>query len=193
MTEASSSASSSAGISWYDVGKVAVDGAIADLDKPLYRIFPLWLFEAALTVNAGNLALVPPRWWDDPYEDPCAKVVMQTHGQAKPKQLTLAPVYAQCWSFEGASDALLRAYSRVTKPPKGYPIRRNLEPGYEGVQVTTTPRKLVAALNALLKKREDHARTTASVARLRAAPGRFSMTNCWPSRSDRGCPTRRAT
>src|SRR5262249_21709423 len=29
-------------------------------------------------------------------------------------------------------------------------------------------------------------------ATLLAAPGRFSMTNCWPSRSDSHCPIRRA-
>src|SRR6516162_7885705 len=37
------------------------------------------------------------------------------------------------------------------------------------------------------------ARTTASVAILLLAPGRFSMTNDWPSRSDSHWPIRRAT
>ena len=36
------------------------------------------------------------------------------------------------------------------------------------------------------------ARTTASVPILLPAPGRFSMMNCWPSRSDSHCPIRRA-
>src|SRR6516165_5611545 len=35
--------------------------------------------------------------------------------------------------------------------------------------------------------------TTASVAILVPAPGRFSTTNCWPSRSDSHCPIIRAT
>ena len=29
-----------------------------DLDKPLYRIFPIWFFEMALVTNGGNLALL---------------------------------------------------------------------------------------------------------------------------------------
>jgi hypothetical protein len=37
------------------------------------------------------------------------------------------------------------------------------------------------------------ARTTASVPMLVPPPGRFSMTNGWPSRSDSHCPIRRAT
>ena len=37
------------------------------------------------------------------------------------------------------------------------------------------------------------ARTTASVPMLLPAPGRFSMMNGWPSRSDSHCPIRRAT
>jgi hypothetical protein len=35
--------------------------------------------------------------------------------------------------------------------------------------------------------------TTASVAILVPAPGRFSTTNCWPSRSESHCPMIRAT
>src|SRR6516162_2861487 len=37
------------------------------------------------------------------------------------------------------------------------------------------------------------ARTTASVPIVVDAPGRFSITNCWPRRSDSQCPIRRAT
>src|SRR6516162_8736121 len=36
------------------------------------------------------------------------------------------------------------------------------------------------------------ARTTASVPIVVDAPGRFSITNCWPRRSERHCPFRRA-
>jgi hypothetical protein len=69
------------------------------------------------------------------------------------KQLAeyLSPLYAQCWSFEGESDALLKAYSRVTKDNI---TKRNAEPKYEGVQVKTNPRKVIAALNAFLNKRK---------------------------------------
>src|SRR5262249_34725 len=39
---------------------------------------------------------------------------------------------------------------------------------------------------------KEGAFTTISVPILLAAPGRFSMTNCWPSRSDSHCPIKRA-
>jgi hypothetical protein len=126
---------------------------IPNLDRPLYRIFPLWFFEHALRVNGGCLVLVPPTAWEDPYEDLCARIVMAAPDRSQ-KELSgyLRPTYAQCWSFEGESDALLRAYSRVTRD---HITQRNVEPKYEGVQVRTTPRKLVSALNAFLNKRKD--------------------------------------
>ena len=126
---------------------------IPDLDRPLYRIFPLWFFEYALRVNGGCLVLVPPRVWEDPYEDLCARIMMSAPDHSQ-KGLAgyLRPTYAQCWSFEGQSDALLRAYSRVTRD---HITHRNVEPKYEGVQVITTPQKLVSALNSFSNKRKD--------------------------------------
>jgi hypothetical protein len=125
----------------------------SDLDRPLYRIFPLWFFEYALRVNGGSLVLVRPQRWDDPHEDPCMNIMMCAPDYTQ-KHLAayLKPVYAQCWSFEGKSDALLRAYSRVSQDGA---TKRNVEPKYEGVQVRTTPRKLIAALNAFSNKRAD--------------------------------------
>jgi len=125
----------------------------ADLDRPLYRIYPIWFLENALTMNGGNLALVPPRMWEDPHEDPCSWIQMQAPGGAQ-KSLTeyLKPIYAQCWSMEGQSDVLLRAYSRVSKDNF---LGRNSEPKFEGVRVRTTPRLIVEALNQYLKKRGD--------------------------------------
>ncbi len=125
---------------------------LPDLDRPIYRIFPLWFFEAALTVNSGSLVLVAPSSWEDPLESLAAGVQMQAPDfSSKMLHSYLKPTYAQCWSFEGESDALLRAYSRVTRDPV---MSRNMDPKNEGVQVRTTPRKLIAALNCFLHKRQ---------------------------------------
>jgi len=124
-----------------------------DLDRPLHRIYPLWFLEDALRVNGGRLVLVPPSVWEDPFEDIGARFMMQAPSGAQ-KSLAgyLAPVYAQCWSFEDQSDVLMRAYSRVTKDAF---LGRNIEPRYEGVRVTTTPRKLIKAAIDWLRKRKD--------------------------------------
>src|SRR5439155_3091929 len=89
----------------------------SDLDRALYRIFRLWFFEDALRLK--SLALFQSGAWEDPYEDPLAKIYLRAPRGYR--QFDLTPAYAQCWTFEGESDALLRAYSRVTKDPKGYP------------------------------------------------------------------------
>jgi hypothetical protein len=129
------------------------DGRELDLDRPLYRIFSLWFFEAALRLNGGNLALVPPAFWEDPYEDPCKHTYI-SRSSGIPKALAgyLKPAYAQCWSFEGKSDTFLRAYSRVIKDPA---TSRNVDQRYEGVWVRTTPRKLLHGLNTFLHKRQN--------------------------------------
>ncbi|WBO58076.1 hypothetical protein GT370_12475 [Acidocella sp. MX-AZ03] len=121
---------------------VVMVSGIPDMNRPLYRIFPLWFFEAALTTNAGNLFLIRPDAWEDPYEDICSKIMLQTPDH-KQKMLSpyLRPAFAQCWSFEGQSDALLRAYSRVNRDAA---TGRNTEPKFEGVQVKTTRQSLFA-------------------------------------------------
>jgi hypothetical protein len=40
---------------------------IPDLNRPLYRIFPLWFSEAALLDLGRSLVLVPPSRWEDPF------------------------------------------------------------------------------------------------------------------------------
>lgn len=126
---------------------------IPDMNRPLYRIFPLWFFEAALRTNCGNLFLVRPHAWEDPFEDICDKIQFVTpdhrHTMLSPY---LRPAFAQCWSFEGKSDALLRAYSRVSIDKAS---GRNTDPKYEGVQVKTTPARLVAAINKFSGKRNN--------------------------------------
>lgn len=119
---------------------------IEDLDRPIYRIFPLWFFEQALRTR--SIALVQPSKWPDPYEDVCSNIMMRDgrNPAAGQRQLHdfLMPAYAQCWSFESNSDILLRAYSRVALHPF---LLRNMEPANEGVRVETTPRKLIHAVN----------------------------------------------
>src|SRR5437899_11074100 len=101
----------------------------------------------------GVLVQVPTSVREDPHEDLSASIMMSAPDHSQ-KELSgyLRPAYAQCWSFEGQSDALLRAYSRVTRD---HITHRNVEPKYEGVQVRTTPRKLISALNAFSNKRKD--------------------------------------
>jgi hypothetical protein len=97
--------------------------------------------------------LVPPKKWEDPYEDLCFRITMSApDGSQKPLSEYLVPTFAQCWSFEGHSDALLRAYSRVTRDQI---TSRNIEPKYEGVQVRTTPKRLVQALEQFSVKRAE--------------------------------------
>jgi len=132
-----------------------IDLQEADLDRPLYRIYPVWLFEMALSINGGNLTLVRPALWEDPQEDLCAWLQMDARGGSQ-KQLSgyLRPTYAQCWSMDGQSDALSRAYSRVSKDPVS---GRNVEPKLEGVKARTTPRLVIDALEKSLRKRGDDA------------------------------------
>src|SRR5690349_11946089 len=93
-----------------------IDLKESDLDRPIYRIYPVWFFEMSLITNGGNLALVPPAVWEDPQEDPCAWIQMSApDGAQKSLSGYLQPTYAQCWSMDGHSDALLRAYSRVSR------------------------------------------------------------------------------
>lgn len=121
----------------------------ADMDRPIYRIFSLWFLEQGL----HNLWLAPPSAWDDPFEDMCSKMAWHNSNGKQNHMLGYTiPAYAQCWSFEGESDVLLRAYSRVLLDPT---TKRNLDPRYEGVQVRTTPRKLINALDFFLSTNKD--------------------------------------
>ncbi|HEV8413037.1 MAG TPA: hypothetical protein VGQ49_05550 [Bryobacteraceae bacterium] len=118
------------------------DGFIAlDPDEQIYRIFPLWFFEEALRLK--YLVLAPPSKWDDPFELMPERSVIDIDGEQTPLQTLLKLVFAQCWSRTKESDTLWRAYSRVSKDPHA---GRNIHPREEGVQVRSTPRKLLDAL-----------------------------------------------
>lgn len=130
----------------------------ADLDRPLHRIFPFRRFEEL--IQSGQMALVQPSVWIDPREDPCARFQMTPDMKAgfqKPqRQLAdyLSACWAQCWSTEAESDVLLRAYSRVELDAD---TGRNKVPDEEGVRATTTPRRLLAAMEGWAAEHgEDH-------------------------------------
>ena len=126
-----------------DRGLIGID----DPDEPIYRMFPVWFFEQALSLR--QIVLVPPWWWEDPYEILASLVMVQAKGNPR-KQVSLAeylrPAYAQCWSRTHGCDTLLRAYSRVVKDPHN--DGRNTCPRDEGVRVRSTPRKLLQAVRA---------------------------------------------
>ena len=117
-----------------------------DPDQPIFRIFPLWYFEEALRLR--QLVLVRPRKWQDPFDrEPI--VVVTDKGTNPWTQSPVRPckdaVFGQCWSATKDSDTLWRAYSRVLLDPHA---NRNVHPSEEGVQVATTPRKLLKAVRA---------------------------------------------
>lgn len=119
-------------------------------DVPIYRIFPLWFFEQVL--RTGQMALVRPSDWEDPYEI-LHGFIMVTNTATTPCQPTQLPTpasYAQCWSLTGHSYSLLRAYSRVIKDPH---CQRNTCPQSEGVRVRSTPRKLLTSLHKWCEQR----------------------------------------
>lgn len=128
---------------------------IEDMDRPLHRIFPIWMLEEALRLR--RLTLVRPSLWIDPREDPCSTFHLQSQAETRrPLQelaAYLAPAWAQCWSYEANSDVLLRAYSRVLLDPIA---KRNTDPANEGVRVTTTARKLIAAAERWAERTPDH-------------------------------------
>ena len=120
---------------------------IDDPDEAIYRMFPVWFFEQALSLR--QIVLVPPWWWEDPYEILASLVMVAAKGNPR-DQVSLAkhlrPAYAQCWSRTNGCDTLLRAYSRVVKDPHN--DGRNTCPRDEGVRVRSTPRKLLQAVRA---------------------------------------------
>ncbi len=118
---------------------------LPDLDAPIRRIFKLDRLLDIIRTN--EMGLIAPHKWEDPREDPTA-LCMLDGMKLNPRKgqtslaLYLAPVWSQCWSLNPGSDTLLRAYSQVDKDMKS---RRNTLRKYEGMAVTTTVRKLLAA------------------------------------------------
>lgn len=127
---------------------------VADPDATIYRIFPLWFLDEAFRLR--KLVLVQPTLWEDPLEVVGDAIAVDTRRGDQIKQViinqSLPPAFVQCWSATAESDTLLRAYSRVVKDPH---FRRNTCPRDEGVQVRSSPRKL---LNSLVSGTPAHRR-----------------------------------
>ncbi len=118
---------------------------IADPDAPIYRIFKLRRFRQLLTDH--RLYLARPESWDDPFENLLTMCAI-THRSGAPQQFfdrIRRPLFGQSWSGTPESDSLWRAYSIVKNDRRK---TRNECPDDEGVQVRSTPRKLLDALRA---------------------------------------------
>jgi len=99
-------------------------------ESPVYRIMPK--NRLLQCFNEKQLVLVPPKMWDDPFENLLLKSKLQESstgeiGDMKPIE---NKIYSQCWTQHRETDAMWRIYS----------------PGKNGVKVKTTPRKLLDAL-----------------------------------------------
>ena len=97
-----------------------------DLDKPVYRVFPI---ERLIQLfNEKKNTLVKPAMWDDPFEN---ILFQQTATIANGQIVHFSNIrecfYGQCWTLnKRESDALWRIYS----------------PNKNGIRVKTTLRKL---------------------------------------------------
>lgn len=98
------------------------------LDKPIYRIMPIHRFLQLL--EEKKLTLVKPKKWDDPFENALLNCVDETSDGETSSFPAKDCVYGQCWTFHRETDAMWRIYSHDK----------------DGVRVSTTPRKLLTAL-----------------------------------------------
>lgn len=98
------------------------------LDKPIYRIMSIHrLFQI---LDEKNITLVKPKKWDDPFENALLNCNVVFPDGTKATISAKDSVYGQCWTFHSETDAMWRIYSHDK----------------DGVRVTTTPRKLLNAL-----------------------------------------------
>lgn len=104
----------------------------SELDKPVYRIMPVVRLLQCL--EEERLVLVPPRKWDDPFENYLlsARVKLSSTGETGNMDGMKDKVYGQCWTQHRETDAMWRIYSSDTN----------------GAKVKSTPRKLLEALRA---------------------------------------------
>ncbi|CAG9243819.1 hypothetical protein [Paraburkholderia caribensis] len=129
-----------------------------DFDTPIYRFVP-WRWLEDLLVD-GNLTLVRPESWDDPYElihHPIQVRVTDKHGTQAQKVLDGSDfqVFSQSWTTKSMADTMLRAYSRLTaKNPENDTEHLAFTPTHhatEAIQISTTIGKLQAALRVGLE------------------------------------------
>ena len=98
------------------------------LDVPIYRIMPIHRFLQLL--DEKKVTLVRPKKWDDPFENALLSSVVETSDGELGYISAKDSIYGQCWTFHSETDAMWRIYSH----------------GKDGVRVSTTPRKLLTAL-----------------------------------------------
>lgn len=101
---------------------------IDDLDKTIYRIFPITRFLEM--IKNKQMVLVKPKLWDDPFENLLLLSRFQFDDGEIMEFESANSVYGQCWTENRESDAMWRIYS----------------PQKDGIRVSTTPRKLLSAL-----------------------------------------------
>ena len=101
---------------------------IANLDKPIYRIFPVNRFFEM--IKEKKMAMVKPKLWDDPFENLLLSSRFQLDDGEIVNFESANSVYGQCWTEHRESDAMWRIYS----------------PQKNGIRVSTTPRKLLSSL-----------------------------------------------
>ncbi|HKI55431.1 MAG TPA: DUF2971 domain-containing protein [Anaerolineales bacterium] len=100
-----------------------------ELDKPIYRIMPVQRLLQCLDTN--KLVLVPPRKWDDPFENLLLSAQVETSsGELGNMAPMRDSIYGQCWTLHRETDAMWRIYSHDKS----------------GAKIRTTPRKLLSAL-----------------------------------------------
>ena len=98
------------------------------IDKPIYRIMPI--NRILQTLEKETLTLVKPHKWDDPFENALLASSFQSSIGESGSISAKDSVYGQCWTLHRETDAMWRIYSQSK----------------DGVRVSTTPRKLLAAL-----------------------------------------------
>jgi hypothetical protein len=81
-----------------------------DPDTRIYRVFPFW--RALQLFQTGDLALVRPKFWDDPFENLLLQAsAKQADGTEVSLEALRAGWYGQCWTRQAESDAMWRIYS----------------------------------------------------------------------------------
>jgi hypothetical protein len=128
------------------------------LDTPIYRFLP-WRWAKDFLVD-GNLALVRPENWDDPFElinHPFRIQVSDRHGRKAQRELMGSDfqVFSQSWTTANMADTMLRAYSKLTPGTSDDRTQQTpFAPEFhenEAIQISTTIGKLLAAIDSSMQ------------------------------------------
>lgn len=116
-----------------------------DFNTPIYRFVP-WRWLRDLLID-GNLTLVRPENWDDPYElihRPVQVRIVDGSGARAQKVLDASgfEVFSQSWTTKNMADTMLRAYSKLSREEDGIEPFDPASHANEAVQISTTVGKL---------------------------------------------------